>query len=99
DARLHVPGMPLGTRGGVIADHYFPVDGEYTFNVGGGGFGGGGPRGGGPGGPGAGGPGGPGGAAGGRPATAPAVPAAPAAPTSLNVLLIDGVPVWDSELA
>jgi len=96
DGRMYVPGMPLGTRGGVIAEHYFPVDGEYTFNVGGGGgFGGGGGRQGGP----------PGAAprAGGPPAAAPAgggppggAPAAPAAP---NVLLIDGLPVWDSEKA
>ncbi len=37
DGRMWVPGMPLGTRGGVIATHDFPVDGEYTFNVGAGG--------------------------------------------------------------
>ncbi len=29
----HVEGMPLGTRGGLLYDHYFPADGEYTFNV------------------------------------------------------------------
>ncbi len=45
DARMYVPGMPLGTKGGVIAMHDFPVDGEYTFNIGGAGGGG---RGGGP---------------------------------------------------
>jgi hypothetical protein len=86
DGRMYVPGMPLGTKGGVIAMHAFPVDGEYTFNIGGGGnFGGG--RGGAPGGgppPGAGGP--PGAAAAGGAANA-------------SVLLIDGVPVWDSEKA
>ncbi|HYP79819.1 MAG TPA: DUF1587 domain-containing protein, partial [Steroidobacteraceae bacterium] len=77
DPRMHVPGMPLGTRGGVVAVHAFPVDGEYTFNIGGGGRGGG-PGGGGP-------PGGFGGFGGGD-----------AGP---NVLLIDGVPVWDSTKA
>ncbi len=35
DARMYVPGMPLGSSGGLLATHYFPVDGEYTFNVGG----------------------------------------------------------------
>jgi hypothetical protein len=80
DGRMYVPGMPLGTKGGVVATHNFPVDGEYTFNVGGGGGGGGGfgGRGGAP--P----PAGPPGAGGGVNAT---------------VLLIDGVPVWDSEKA
>ena len=29
----HVKGLPLGTRGGFIVDHYFPADGDYTFNV------------------------------------------------------------------
>jgi hypothetical protein len=29
----HVPGLPLGTRGGVLAEHYFPSDGEYEVNV------------------------------------------------------------------
>ena len=29
----HLPGMPLGTRGGVRATHYFPVDGEYIFSA------------------------------------------------------------------
>jgi hypothetical protein len=27
----HIPGLPYGTRGGIRFDHYFPVDGEYTF--------------------------------------------------------------------
>lgn len=29
----HLDGMPLGTRGGLIADHMFPADGDYTFNI------------------------------------------------------------------
>lgn len=29
----HVDGLPLGTRGGYAADHYFLADGEYEFNV------------------------------------------------------------------
>jgi hypothetical protein len=29
----HVAGLPLGTRGGVLAEHYFPSDGEYEVNV------------------------------------------------------------------
>jgi hypothetical protein len=29
----HVPGLPLGTRGGVLAEHYFPSDGTYEINV------------------------------------------------------------------
>jgi len=32
----HVDGLPLGTRGGILARHYFPLDAEYEFNVGGG---------------------------------------------------------------
>jgi len=28
----HIPGLPLGTRGGILIDHNFPVDGEYQFN-------------------------------------------------------------------
>ena len=27
----HIPGLPLGTRGGFLIEHYFPVDGEYEF--------------------------------------------------------------------
>jgi len=30
----HVHGAPLGTRGGVVADHNFPADGEYVLNIG-----------------------------------------------------------------
>lgn len=29
----HVDGLPLGTRGGFAAEHYFPADGEYEFNI------------------------------------------------------------------
>jgi mono/diheme cytochrome c family protein len=43
DQSMYVEGLPLGTRGGMLAEHVFPADGEYilSFNVGGG-FGGGG---------------------------------------------------------
>ena len=36
----HIEGLPLGTRGGILVQHTFPMDAEYEFNVGGG-FGGG----------------------------------------------------------
>ena len=29
----HVEGLPFGTRGGLVVNHYFPADGEYTFKV------------------------------------------------------------------
>ncbi len=29
----HVEGAPYGTRGGLVADHTFPVDGEYALGV------------------------------------------------------------------
>jgi mono/diheme cytochrome c family protein len=29
----YIEGMPLGTRGGMLIEHYFPADGEYTFNL------------------------------------------------------------------
>jgi len=29
----HIEGLPLGTRGGVVIRHNFPVDGEYLFKV------------------------------------------------------------------
>ncbi len=29
----HIDGLPLGTRGGLIAEHNFPADGLYTFNI------------------------------------------------------------------
>lgn len=30
---VHVHGLPLGTRGGVLAEHIFPVDGEYAISI------------------------------------------------------------------
>ncbi|MEJ1962007.1 MAG: DUF1592 domain-containing protein [Gammaproteobacteria bacterium] len=33
DQTGHRDGLPLGTRGGLIVDHYFPADGEYEFNI------------------------------------------------------------------
>ena len=30
----HVEGLPLGTSGGVLIEHHFPVDGEYLLNIG-----------------------------------------------------------------
>lgn len=52
----HQDGQPLGTRGGLIVTHTFPLDAEYDLEIGGGGGGGrlggargGAPRGGGPG--------------------------------------------------
>jgi hypothetical protein len=29
----HIEGMPLGTRGGILIRHYFPLDGEYELDV------------------------------------------------------------------
>src|SRR5690606_3720238 len=29
----HVQGLPLGTRGGFVAEHFFPSDGEYVVNI------------------------------------------------------------------
>jgi mono/diheme cytochrome c family protein len=37
----HIEGLPLGTRGGMLVKHTFPVDAEYDFSIGGGAFGGG----------------------------------------------------------
>ncbi len=31
---FHVDGLPLGTRGGMVVEHYFPADGEYELNIG-----------------------------------------------------------------
>ena len=31
--QAYVEGLPLGTRGGMIVEHYFPVDAQYQFNV------------------------------------------------------------------
>ena len=28
----HIPGLPVGTRGGILIEHNFPLDGEYDFN-------------------------------------------------------------------
>jgi hypothetical protein len=33
DQLEHVDGLPLGTRGGMLVDHYFAADGEYEFNI------------------------------------------------------------------
>ena len=33
DQFSHIDGLPLGTRGGMLVDHYFPADGEYEFNI------------------------------------------------------------------
>jgi mono/diheme cytochrome c family protein len=54
---VHIDGLPLGTRGGTVIQHTFPVDAEYDLEVGAGGAPalgaarGAGPRGGGPGAP------------------------------------------------
>ncbi len=32
--QFHREGLPLGTRGGMIVDHYFPADGDYVMNIG-----------------------------------------------------------------
>jgi hypothetical protein len=29
----HVEGLPFGTRGGIVVDHYFPADAEYEIKV------------------------------------------------------------------
>jgi hypothetical protein len=34
EQQFHVPGLPLGTRGGAVFEHYFPSDGEYRLNIG-----------------------------------------------------------------
>ncbi len=31
---VHRPGLPLGTRGGMRVEHYFPADGDYEITVG-----------------------------------------------------------------
>ncbi|HEY4214215.1 MAG TPA: DUF1592 domain-containing protein [Steroidobacteraceae bacterium] len=33
DQSEHLDGLPLGTRGGMYVDYYFPADGEYEFNI------------------------------------------------------------------
>ena len=30
---MHIEGLPLGTRGGMLIEHHFPVDGDYEFTV------------------------------------------------------------------
>ena len=32
--QFHIDGLPLGTRGGLLVDHWFPADGEYAVNIG-----------------------------------------------------------------
>ena len=34
DQNKHIAGLPLGTRGGLQVEHYFPSDGEYVLNIG-----------------------------------------------------------------
>jgi len=29
----HLPGLPLGTRGGLVTDSYFPLDADYSFSI------------------------------------------------------------------
>src|SRR5207244_12120944 len=29
----HIEGLPLGTRGGMLIQHVFPLDGEYDFRI------------------------------------------------------------------
>jgi hypothetical protein len=36
DQAFHIEGLPLGTRGGFVAQHDFPADGVYEFDLGGG---------------------------------------------------------------
>lgn len=31
--KQHIQGLPLGTRGGILETHYFPVDGEYQISA------------------------------------------------------------------
>ena len=33
DQAAHVAGLPLGTRGGVLAEHLFPANGDYKINI------------------------------------------------------------------
>lgn len=33
DQSVHFDGLPFGTRGGILIDHVFPVDGEYEIEV------------------------------------------------------------------
>lgn len=31
--QFHIEGMPLGTRGGILVEHWFPADGEYSISI------------------------------------------------------------------
>jgi hypothetical protein len=33
DQSVHIEGLPLGTRGGLLVEYVFPADGEYKFNI------------------------------------------------------------------
>jgi hypothetical protein len=33
DQRGYVAGLPLGTRGGMVVEHFFPADGDYDFSI------------------------------------------------------------------
>jgi mono/diheme cytochrome c family protein len=33
DQGVHIDGLPLGTRGGLLVDFWFPADGEYKFSI------------------------------------------------------------------
>lgn len=33
DQAVRVDGLPLGTRGGLVAEHLFPADGDYKINI------------------------------------------------------------------
>ena len=33
DQAVHIEGLPLGTRGGLIVEHPFPADGDYKLNI------------------------------------------------------------------
>src|SRR5262249_9572413 len=33
DQSVHIEGLPLGTRGGMITEHLFPADGGYRFSI------------------------------------------------------------------
>ena len=34
EQQFHVEGLPLGTRGGAVFEHYFPSDGDYLLHIG-----------------------------------------------------------------
>ena len=33
DQSVHLEGLPLGTRGGMLVEHWFPADGEYKLDI------------------------------------------------------------------